>query len=612
LFADLRQILFAATRRRRLLLAALTAPLAVATLYLSLSPAHYTAVLPVTFRLAGETTDAAPLGSDAELRRLTSREVLRRLAEIERTAVAAERRPELARLLLGAGRTPLSTDALTERLAHAIAVKPTPASARFEIEIHADSQEEAARLARGLRETLADAATQERALAAEADSKRQVRRLTELQSRMEDAARRLSAFRDANPNAATEDVLAPLATGSPAGLLQEAKARRIAAQTRLARAEAALRAGAKGFAPDRLPDSPAMEKLRADYAAQTREAELATANLLPRHPDYLAAMARLAAAKERLLAETRRIEQSARRDLDAAAVAEKHALKEVADPSTERAATDSGEELASLREEATKTREAYEAALLHGPAKTTPARTPEVETVVGEPRVTRDPTTPSPAMLFGAATAFGLLMWLGESARRDLAAAPRAPEPEAATAIPLPKFAGALRRRRSGPRQRAREIVETPGEPYRAAVAGLYRLLAKRRGLETSTPTILVKARAPGAGASTLALALAFFAAGRGERILLVTGGPQAPAKAHDYAGGEIMLAPGRAADPRLADLREATRYDLIIIDGADDTPAAPIDATLIVARDAKTGERKAQLLREERAPTEPRLARAA
>lgn len=615
LFAEIRNVLAAATRRRRLLLAAMAGPLAAAGLYLFLTPAHYAAVLPVAFRLedgAGHPGAAPPaLRFDKELRLLTSRELLRRVAETERAladpAVSAERSAALEALLLGAARRPGATlDALADRLAQSISLRPTTAPASFDVEIRAEAPEAALRLAQALGDAYREAQAREDEKAAEAEGKRNAQRLSELQSRMDEAARRLAAFREANPGReAALDMVAPLTSGDP----NAARANRAAAENRLARIQAAIRSGGAPAALENLPPSPTLDKLRADHAAQMREVAAAAVDLLPRHPDYLAATARLAATKQRLLVELRRVEIAARRDVETTRAAEKRATREnaaatlVGDTALEPRA-----EATRRRDEAARARELYEEALTQRPAP--PPQTARVAAVFGPPRIARGQAAPQPLAVLLSAVVLGVGIWLGESARREFAEAPlpQSRTPPSEPLIALPRFATGRQRRRAGPRLRAREIMETPGEPYRLAVGALYRLLTQELVRGAPTLTIAIEASAPGAGASTLALALALFAAGRGDRVLLIEAGPKAPSRRREYSAGEIVLAPGRAQDPRLEAARERRRYDLILVDCGDGSPAAPVDATLIVGRDATTRERLARLVRKKRA-AEPRVA---
>jgi len=614
LFAEIRNILAAATKRRRLLAAAMAGPLAAAGLYLFMSPAHYVAVLPVVFRMgegAGDPGAAPPLQRfDKELRLLISREQLRRVAETQRAlldpAVSAER--SAASLLLGAARgsgAPL--DALADRLARATFLRPAAAPASFDVEIHADAPETALRLAQALADAYREAQAREDEKAADAEGKRNAQRLAELQNRMDEAARALAALRDANSGRdAAEDIVAPLMAGGP----NAARANRAAAESRLARLQAAIRGGGAPATLENLPSSPALDKLRADHAAQAREVAAAAVDLLPRHPDYLAANARLAATKERLLAELRRAETAARREVETARAAEKRAVRENATVAAD-AAPEPRTEATRLRDEAARARELYEEALTQRPAQ--PPQTARVAAVFGRPRIARGRPAPRPLAVLPTAALLGAGIWLGESARREWGGAPAAPAAQgrksrSETEIALPRFSGRRQRPRGGPRQRAREIMETPGEPYRLAVGALYRLLTQERSRRAPTLTIAVEAGAPGAGASTLALALALFAAGRGDRVLLVEAGPKAPSRRREYAAGEIVLAPGRAQDPRLEAAREKRRYDLIVVDCGDGSPAATVDATLIVACDAESRERIAQLVWKKRA-AEPRSA---
>jgi succinoglycan biosynthesis transport protein ExoP len=191
-------------------------------------------------------------------------------------------------------------------------------------------------------------------------------RLAELQAGVEEAERKVEAFKaerdliDAQGRLISDDEMVKLNEQ-----LSIARARTIELNARAA--------SARGLGPDSVADgelpeqisSPVMAELRSQYAVSKQEVERLSVRLGPRHPERLAAEAQLAGARDSLTAELRRIVSSIQVDLRRAVQLEQDLASRLAQLKVRQGAV--SEDLVTVRElerEAAAKRAVYESFLL--------------------------------------------------------------------------------------------------------------------------------------------------------------------------------------------------------------------------------------------------------
>lgn len=191
-------------------------------------------------------------------------------------------------------------------------------------------------------------------------------RLSELRSGLEDAERKVEAFKsendivDAQGRLITDDEILKLNDQ-----LATARARTLELD---ARAQSARSASVDTLLTGNLPEqmsSPVLTELRSQYAALRQQADRLSAKLGPRHPERMAVDAQVAAAREQIGQELRLVASSIQVDLKRAVQLEQELAARLAQLKG-RQANLSGE-LVTLRElerEATAKRAVYEAFLL--------------------------------------------------------------------------------------------------------------------------------------------------------------------------------------------------------------------------------------------------------
>jgi uncharacterized protein involved in exopolysaccharide biosynthesis len=191
-------------------------------------------------------------------------------------------------------------------------------------------------------------------------------RLAELQSGVEEAERKVEAFKaekdliDAQGRLISDDEMVKLNEQ-----LSIARARTIELNARAASARGLdLDAVVGGELPEQI-SSPVMAELRSQYAVSKQEVERLSVRLGPRHPERLAAEAQLSGARDSLTSELRRIVSSIQVDLRRAVQLEQDLASRLAQLKVRQGAV--SEDLVTVRElerEAAAKRAVYESFLL--------------------------------------------------------------------------------------------------------------------------------------------------------------------------------------------------------------------------------------------------------
>jgi len=585
---DVGELAHIAARRLRLLLPCLAIAGAIAIAYIALTPSRYAATLSILV----DPRERVPVGLDAqpmpqtpdialvesEMSILTSRAVLRRVAEAQNLVDDPEFRPGLIGLfvdsLTSLWRTPAGDpdarlEAVVVALGDRISVKRSERNYIADVEVRAATPAKAETLA----QALADAFFGEQAALSDQVVAKQSAwldaRIAELQPRAEDAERRAQAYRETNAIVLSDGRI------SPEQQLKDANDALVAARGKRGEVEAAyeqikgaLNASAGGGeGVGEALHSPVVEKLRADQAALARDEAYELSTLGPRHPSYLTTRAQLQSVQAQIDAEIRRIRSASERDVTAARAAEKEAAKLVA--SLEAANQQFGGtriELDRLNAEAAALRAAYEKAL----AARENVRRDIVESprsaVVDPPAARPGRASPRVGLALFLALVGALNLWLvavsaaeHRDRRRAPAAAPTiapptpvAPATVVTRAIPASPTAAA-----SAPTQAASRAAPDPfaidiaapgfasraGEdddsdgaaalavaeaamtadaPYAAAISALRDRLTERLADGGHAPVVAIVSRARGDGASTVALSLAHALGAAGRRALLV------------------------------------------------------------------------------------------
>jgi len=261
-------------------------------------------------------------------------------------------------------------------------------------------------------------------------------RLDELQGGVEEAERKVAAFK------AEHDIVDPqgrLITDDEIvkanDQLAVARARTIELNARAATARGVTAAAAaSGALPEELA-SPVMTELRSQYASVKAEADRLASRLGPRHPTRLAAEAQVVGALDRIGGELRRISSSLQVDLQRAVEQEQSLASRLAQLKVRQGGI--GNDLVTLRElerEAAAKRAVYEAFLLRA-RETAQQRGINATnvSVISPAYPPLDPTGPGRSTIAAAGMFLGLLFGVGlgaarggwESLRENMAARPR-------------------------------------------------------------------------------------------------------------------------------------------------------------------------------------------
>jgi uncharacterized protein involved in exopolysaccharide biosynthesis len=550
-----------ARRRARLLIPCMAIAGALCLGYLVTAPTRYAATMSIFI----DPRERVPVGLDAqpmpqnpdialvesEMRILTSRAVLRKVVESQNLINDPDYRPGVLREILSAltgflHSAPPSaearTEALVESLGRAISVQRSERNYIIDVEVRAGAPARAETIARGLADAYFASQVEMSNATAAKQSAWLDAKLSDLRARVEAAERRAQDYRDAQSIVVSDGHVSPeqqLKTANDA--LVAARGKRAEVQARYDGIKAALASGGNPESVDAALNSPVIEKLRADQSALSRDEAYERAVLGPRHPSYLTTRMQLSATQAQIGAEMKRIQGATERELRAAEKTEKDAAKLVGalEGSTQNYA-DRRVELGQLESEAATLRADYEKLLT--------TRLNVRRDVVGSPHsVLVDPpvaslsrVSPKASLALFLALAGGLNLWamaalvaeyrerragppaslaaIGEAAPPDVAETD-VPDKALWFAIEAPQFPAG-----EDAEIGVAEIVAAMRDDarYGEAIAELRRRIADRFADARSAPVIAVAARTRGAGASTIALSLAYAACAAGERALVV------------------------------------------------------------------------------------------
>jgi uncharacterized protein involved in exopolysaccharide biosynthesis/Mrp family chromosome partitioning ATPase len=563
---------------------------AIALAYIALTPSRYAA----TMSILVDPRERVPVGIDAqpmpqtpdialvesEMSILTSRAVLRRVAQAQDLGDDPEFRPGLIGLFVGsltslwrapAGDPDARLDAIVDALGDRISVKRSERNYIADVEVRAVTPAKAEHLAQGL----ADAFFAEQAALSDQVVAKQSAwldaRIAELQPRAEEAERRAQAYRESNAIVLNDGRISPEQQLKDANdALVVARGKRGEVEAAYEQVKAALNSSAAGGeGVGEALHSPVIEKLRADQAALARDEAYELSTLGPRHPSYLTTRAQLQSVQTQIDAELRRIRSASERDLKAARAAEQEAAKLVASlETTNQQFGGTRIELDRLNAETAALRAAYEKAL----SARENVRRDIVEsphsTVVDPPAAKPGRVSPRAGLALFLALVGALNLWLvvvfaaeyRDRRRGPAAAIPSAPPtpvtppapaasapsapPAAAAAASAPtdeaslpesgRFAIDLAIPAFAPRSdeddesdggaalAAAEAAMTADAPYAAAINALRDRLTERLADGAHAPVVAIVGRARGDGASTVALSLAHALSAAGRRALLV------------------------------------------------------------------------------------------
>jgi uncharacterized protein involved in exopolysaccharide biosynthesis/Mrp family chromosome partitioning ATPase len=588
---DVGELARIAARRLRLLLPCLAIAGAIALAYIALTPSRYAA----TMSILVDPRERVPVGLDAqpmpqtpdialvesEMSILTSRAVLRRVAQAQDLADDPEFRPGLIGLFVGSltslWRAPAADpdarlDAAVVALGDRISVKRSERNYIADVEVRAATPAKAERLAQGV----ADAFFAEQAALSDQVVAKQSAwldgRIAELQPRVEESERRAQAYRETNAIVLSDGRI------SPEQQLKDANDALVVARGKRGEVEAAYEqikaalgpssAGGGGEGVGEALHSPVIEKLRADQAGLARDEAYELSTLGPRHPSYLTTRAQLQSVQAQIDAELRRIRSASERDLKAARAAEQDAAKLVASlEATNQQFGGTRIELDHLNAEAAALRAAYEKAL----SARENVRRDIVESphsaVVDPPSARSGRVSPRVGLALFLALVAALNLWLvavfaaeyrdrrrppaaviatappppatpptptASSTPAPLAAAAtNAPTHEASPAaaslfaidLPIPAFAPRSDEdgeSDGGAALAAAEAAMTADSSYAAAIAALRDRLIERLADGAHAPVVAIVSRERGDGASTVALSLTHALSAAGRRALLV------------------------------------------------------------------------------------------
>ena len=584
---DVGELARIAARRLRLLLPCLAIAGAIALAYIALTPSRYAA----TMAILVDPRERVPVGLDAqampqnpdialvesEMSILTSRAVLRRVAEAQGLVDDPEFRPGLIGLFVGsltslwrapAGDPDARLDAVVIALGERISVKRSERNYIADVEVRAATPAKAEHLAQGL----ADAFFAEQAALSDQVVAKQSAwldaRIAELQPRAEAAQRRAQAYRETNAIVLSDGRISPEQQLKDANdALVVARGKRGDVEAAYEQVRAALGSSATGGeGVGEALHSPVIEKLRADQAALARDEAYELSTLGPRHPSYLSTRAQLQSVQAQIDAEIRRIRSASDRDLRAARAAEQEAAKLVASlEATNQQFGGTRIELDRLNAEAAALRSAYEKAL----SARENVRRDIVESphsaVVDPPSARPGRVSPRVGLAFFLALVGALNLWLVavfaaeyRDRRRETApfvptaaptsaappksaafaspaaeakaipptreASPRAPSPFAVD-LAVPAFAPRSEddsESDGGAALAAAEAAMTADAPYAAAINDLRDRLTERLADGAHAPVVAIVSRTRGDGGSTVALSLAHALSASGRRVLLV------------------------------------------------------------------------------------------
>lgn len=669
---DIGDLFKAVVTRWRLLPLALALTLSLAGAYMLLTPPRYAA----TMAFLVDTRERPPIGVDAapvaqnpdaaivesQMRLLLSNTVLKRVIESEKLRSDPQFAGGGSGGLLSkiknffvaaptAAPAAVTDAALFGALMQSISVKRSDKSYVIDVEVRAPQAEKAERLARALAKAYFDSQDELGGGVVEKESKWLDAKIADLHDRLLDAEARVQDYRKSNAIVITEGL-------TPAEQqLKNADSALVAARGKRAEAEAKYEQGqttARGGAGEAVP-SPLLDKLRGEYAALARDAALAVSTLGPRHPSYLAIQSQLAVQRGQIERETRNVLLSLRRELEAAREVERLAEAQVA--KLKQTINDGGGkrlELLELERRVESLRDNYQKALGTRDSSRRGIISSPNPVLINDPSAQAGQVSPktTPALVIAAAA--GVNLWIAAALLLEYLARKRGAREAAPSAsqksggardeatpatsglggskiVALPSLGRAVapsgdRLERDGALLgRVNRAMDRVDHPYRQAAAQIHERLRRSASSPEKALVAAIGARQAGAGASTLALALARAACDRGERVLILDCNldhptfagfvPYLSANGRDgddtaafcacrndaRSGGAIFL--GRCENDRLLLRRRslAKRVDLVLLDcGAkrllSDGIEEEIDAEIVVESDSAKDGRRAVL----------------
>ena len=325
---DVRDFAAILRARRSVIFATVALALALAAIYLLLAPRIYTGVTSIlidtrsrsalgdTAVLAGSSPDAVLV--ESQVRLISSRGVIRRVVEAEHLNEDPEFLPRIGlrtRLMasLGLAGTPPGQEdriaAATVSLAPHVVVKRSERTYIADIEVTSTDPLKAARLADAVAQAYLADQQSTRIDAASRDSEWVRGQISDMQAQLQAAEVKAQAYKrdngliDTNGKLLNEQELADASAG-----LTQARARQTEVKARL---DQIKHVGASGRSLDSLPDalrSPAIDKLRSQYADISRQQATLRQTLGARHPALLESDQQLRDIRKLISEELARIE----------------------------------------------------------------------------------------------------------------------------------------------------------------------------------------------------------------------------------------------------------------------------------------------------------------
>ena len=604
--ADLRDLFLILARRRFAIIAVTTAALALALVYLLITPSAYTGTVSILIdaRLRapiGADASAAPVGYpdatlvESQVRLIDSDTVLRRVVQHENLGNDPEFAPPLrpglrTRLfaLLGIGAKPQPEDNATRAvlaLSRAIVVRRSERTYVIDVDVTSHDPAKAARLANDVAEAYVDDQKEEQAQQNQRDAAELDRRLNTLQTRLQQADTAIAQYKsahqiaDANGKSIGEQELSDLATE-----LAKARARTVDTKGKYDQIQKII---ASGQPPDAIGDvakSTTLDRLRQQYADIVKQDANLRTTLGSRHPALLEVESQLRDTRGLIDQELKRIANSAKNDYQVAVANEAETNRRL---DVSRRATDvtneSRVELNQLQRTADASRAVYEKYLRARKSIDDNAGDAPIGRVIAPAIIPLAPSSPKTlavlaialfgGIFFGAGAAL-LSEYLGEMtpspgeaplhvapSARDLALHVIASVPWIARKDSshgfLPRIRNWMLRSRaeagaaSGDGSTLDEFTAHPDSPFSKSIIALFEALSAQATRSGTARTVLITSAGEASGKTTIAVNLARAAMAAGEAALLIDGNPAHPSLAD-------LLQPGQKAG--LVELAGTTR----------------------------------------------------
>lgn len=635
---DIGDLSAALKQRWRLLLPSLALTLALAGLYMLITPARYVANMsilvdareraPVGVDVAPlpQTTDLAAV--EGQMRLIVSTSVLRRVVDEERLASDPDfvappspfKRAIKSLLGMNMADEPPAERAVDE-LAKIVTAKRAERSNVIDVEVKAASPEKAVRLARALVDAYFANQSRMDDEVVERQGAWLDQRLASYRQRVEDAERKVEEFRKTKGLVGGDGRLSyeqQLKEANDALVDASSKRADLAAHYDQVRAALAGRGSL-----DTLPESmrsPLIEKLRGQYSELTRDDAYVNSMLGPRHPSYVTIKAQINALRVQINTELRRISILAERDLRIAKAAEESARRLVTQ--IEGSIVDIGgrrQELNELERQANSLRATYEKTLIARENIRKDIVASPNGVLISQPLAEKGRASPRAIPAVIVALAAGVNLWVvGALALEYFARARRAGKLSAPLGarseedasrpftVTLPAFDEGFDVAGWTQRSAFAKHVMDAGET-RAA-----RLIDELYAALSETRVVVVGSSESDAAASTLALCLAHTGCARGDAVLLLVDDfdptldillARLPSdRATDMTrlyvyrrdvevGGEILIAPFDIETFEAGDLQALRKdFDRVIVDcGAMQWRALDkIDGVVLIERDAE------------------------